>query len=139
MHKNDFPQILKIIRTTPELSAMEERDYIDKTELNNLIKLKIGVSVVAAEGDEVLGFAYGILEPTNNKTGWLYHLAVKRKAREKGIGSKLLKAYEKEIRKRGVKTLLLFMHFKPELKKFYKRHGYKVGKTHLLNALKDLK
>lgn len=137
LQPKDFTQVLTLIKNTPELSMMEKSEYISKTELSNLIKRNDAVSVVAVEGTKVLGFAYGVLEPTNSKMAWLYHLVVKKKERGKGLGSKLLKVYEKELKKRGVKRMLLYMHVKPELKKFYKRHGFMVGKIPLINAVKE--
>ena len=138
MQKQDFPQIVKIIKTTPELSVMEEREYIGRKELNNLLKLNTGISIVAVEGKEVLGFAFGLLEPTNKKSAWLYHLAVKSKFHGRGLGSILLKAYESELKKRGVKIILLYYHIKPKLKEFYKKHNYKTSKTAVIHALKEL-
>lgn len=138
MQANDFKQIIKLIRNTPELAMMEGDEYIGQKELKSIIRRRDCLSVVAVDDKDVLGFAYGLIEPTNEKVGWLYHLAVKKSKRGAGIGKMLLAAFEKKLKQKKVKTLLLFLHEDLRLESFYKKQGFKIGRIKLLNAIKEL-
>lgn len=138
MRKSDFPQVLRLIRKTPELSIMEGYEYVGRTELENLVRKRGCVSVVAEEDGEVLGLAFGVLEPLNERSAWLYHLVVKKKARNRGIGTLLLREYEKALRRRGVEMLMLNLHAYKKLKKFYREKGFRVGNSPVLLAIKKI-
>lgn len=138
MRKSDFAQVLKLIRKTPELSIMEGYEYVGRTELESLVRKRDCVSAVAEEDGEVLGIAFGVLEPLNEKSAWLYHIAVKKKARNRGIGTLLLREYEGMLKGRGVEMLMLNLHAYKKLKKFYRRKGFRVGNEPVLLAIKRI-
>ena len=138
MRREDFPQVLRLLRKTQELSVMREHEYVGKKELESLLRLRATLALVAAENNEVLGFAFGLLEPLDTTTAWLYNLAVKRSARNRGIGTALLAAYEKALKARGVRTLLLYLHDTKRLKKFYRKTGYRISGIPILAAIKRL-
>lgn len=139
MKQRDLRQVLALLRATPELSAIEGHHYIGGKELEALLRLKGGLALVAEENGEVLGFAFGLLEPLDKKTGWLYNIAVKRKARGRGVGGGLLREYENSMKARGAKTLLLYLHGSMRLRKFYREKGFRVGNVPLFGAMKKIR
>ncbi len=62
--------------------------------------------IVAEEGNKIIGYALG--EKLKGPLGLLSFLMVSKKQRGKGVGTKLLKDFEKRVKKRGVKWILLY-------------------------------
>lgn len=86
-----------------------------------------------AEDKEIIG--YLILGNENNDTLFIHHLAVKKKYRDKGIGSEFIKRYISN--KKSVVTVRVSNE---KAIGFYERHGFKKIRTYknLFNRKEDL-
>jgi ribosomal protein S18 acetylase RimI-like enzyme len=85
------------------------------------------VSVTYEDNGQILGYAYYAPAAMTDRTWYLYWIAVTNQLRAKGIGGKLLKHAEEDIRKRGGRVLFIETSSLPtyELtRRFYLKHGY---------------
>src|SRR5439155_26143744 len=75
----------------------------------------------------ILGYAYYAPTPMTDRTWQLWWIAVTKQTQAKGIGSKLLKYVEDDIRSKRGRILLIetssLPHYDPT-RKFYLKHGY---------------
>jgi|SRR5579872_1953 len=93
-----------------------------KKNFNKKIKIDPNSILVAIVDNKVVG---SILLMTDGWAAFLYRLAVHKDFRGKGVGSSLLLAAEKEVKKRGIKQAGLFMDDEDKiLLRFYKKRGY---------------
>lgn len=85
--------------------------------------------LVMEEDKKILGFVAGDQLKING--AMLMFLTIDKKARNKGLGSMLLKEFEERIKKRGTTWILLYgpTQNKKTLK-FYETHGYTKGGTY---------
>ena len=84
-------------------------------------------SVTFEEGGEILGFAYYAPAAMTDRTWYLYWIAVTKSTQARGIGGKLLKHAEDEIRNQGGRILLIETSSLPHYdltRKFYLKHHY---------------
>ncbi len=90
--------------------------------------VKAGQILLVAEADKrIEGFAFGE-KTTSICILWL--LAVKKESRSKGIGTKLLKAFEADGKKRKAFAVVLYAPtFNKKTLKFYRNNGYTKGKN----------
>jgi ribosomal protein S18 acetylase RimI-like enzyme len=78
------------------------------------------------QGD-ILGFAYYAPAAMTDRTWYLYWIAVSKHTQAKGVGGKLLKHAEEDIRALGGRMLLIETSSMPHYdltRKFYLKHGY---------------
>ena len=130
MTSKDKPEIVDILRNTPEFNPAEvivAEELID-CYLND--GLSSGYIVLVAEvNSSVLGYiCYG---PTPLTEGaWdLYWAAVAREEQGKGIGKALLIQAETEIRNQGGRMAIIETSSKPEYEKtrrFHVSNGYQI-------------
>ena len=81
----------------------------------------------AFEGDRLVGYACSGPTPATEGTFDLYWLAVDAAAQGKGIGTKLVREVERELRDRGARMLLVETSSRPDYsntRAFYARCGY---------------
>ena len=86
----------------------------------------IPIALVAFEGDELIGSVCLKLSDMDTRpelTPWLAGLYVKESWRNRGVGSALVKAIEKQALEQGVKQLFLYT---PESERFYAALGWQV-------------
>lgn len=121
--KEDLKKIKKLV------DSFEEMDVIDQTFTESYYKriLKKGVLIVAEENREIKGVCFGTY---NTKEKWadLLGLAVKNEFKKKGVGSSLIKEFEKIAKKKRLKTIDLYAD-KSQLNLFTKL-GYIKGRTY---------
>jgi ribosomal protein S18 acetylase RimI-like enzyme len=81
----------------------------------------------AFDGERLLGYACAGPTPATEGTFDLYWLAVDPAAQGKGIGTRLVRAVERELRDRGARMLLVETSSRPDYsntRAFYARRGY---------------
>jgi len=81
----------------------------------------------AFEGDRLVGYACSGPTPATEGTFDLYWLAVDAAAQGKGIGTRLVREVERELRDRGARMLLVETSSRPDYsntRAFYARCGY---------------
>jgi ribosomal protein S18 acetylase RimI-like enzyme len=124
----DSPHLLELARGTgvfkpTELQALQEvlDDYHDANQAEG------HRSVTYELHGEVIGFAYYAPAAMTDQTWYLYWIAVSRKTQATGIGGKLMRHVEEDIRKAGGRVLFIETSSLPHYdltRKFYLKHGY---------------
>ncbi len=122
---------MKKILNTKELGWGYSHNYFKR-----LINCKEGIFLIAEHASKVVGVVYGEF---NKKEDWagLTGIAVLEKYRNKGIGSQLLKEFEKIIHNKNISTIELFAYIDTLAKHIHKL-GYKKGGTYIICS-KNLK
>ena len=124
------PAVLKDCAVCANLSKIEELKAPSgwtptPSYFKQLLKEK-QIVVVAEEGKEIVGYVSG--EVLHLKVGMLWFTAVSPAHQGKGVGSLLIKAFEKESKKRGVRWIVLYApKFNKKTLNFYEKKGYKKG------------
>ena len=78
-------------------------------------------------GERIVGFAYHAPEPMTEGTWYLYWIAVRAGEQARGMGARLLKAVEEDVRRLGGRVLFIETSGLPHYEKtrrFYLKHGY---------------
>ena len=111
------------------VDSLEEMDTIPNTFPEEYYRriLRKGILFVAIEDNKLIGVCFGSY---NTKEKWadLLGLVVKEKFRKKGIGSELVKKFEKIIKEKELNTIDLYAD-KTQIKLFEKL-CYKQGRTY---------
>jgi ribosomal protein S18 acetylase RimI-like enzyme len=84
-------------------------------------------SVTFEDQGEILGFAYYAPASMTDRTWYLYWIAVTKHTQARGIGGKLLKYVEEDIRAKQGRVLLIETSSLPHYdltRKFYVKHHY---------------
>jgi ribosomal protein S18 acetylase RimI-like enzyme len=87
------------------------------------------IAVTYEDNGRILGYAYYAPAAMTDRTWYLYWIAVKRDIHAKGIGSKLLRYAEDDIRQRKGRVLFIETSSLPHYeltRKFYLKHGYEI-------------
>jgi ribosomal protein S18 acetylase RimI-like enzyme len=87
------------------------------------------IAVTYEDKGRILGYAYYAPAAMTDRTWYLYWIAVKRDIHAKGIGSKLLRHAEDDIRQRKGRVLFIETSSLPHYeltRKFYLKHGYEI-------------
>jgi ribosomal protein S18 acetylase RimI-like enzyme len=130
MLKKDKPALMKILRNTPEFKPSEvvvAEEVID-SYLNDSVSSGYSV-LVAEDGSGVVGYICYGPTPLTDGTWDLYWQAVSREKQGQGIGSTLMKAAEKEIRKAKGRLALIETSSTPAYEKTRRFHfglGYEI-------------
>ena len=124
----DTPHLLKLTEGTGvfkphEIEALNEvlSDYHASTQAQGHI------AVTFEQKGDILGYAYYAPAAMTDRTWYLYWIAVKRDTHAKGIGGKLLRHAEDDIRSRKGRVLFIETSSLPHYdltRKFYLKHGY---------------
>jgi ribosomal protein S18 acetylase RimI-like enzyme len=88
------------------------------------------VAVVADDHGKLVGYAYYAPDVMTDRTWYLYWIAVSKDIQAKGVGSKIMRHVEEDIRKRNGRLLLLETSSMPHselTRKFYAKQGYAVA------------
>lgn len=111
------------------IDSFKELDVIDDTFSEKYYKriLKRGILLVAIEDTKLVGVCFGTY---NIKERWadLVGIGVKENFRKKGIGSSLIREFERVVKNKRLKTIDLYAD-KTELNLF-KKLSYKQGRTY---------
>jgi ribosomal protein S18 acetylase RimI-like enzyme len=126
----DTPDLLKLTEGTGvfkphEIQALDEvlSDYHASAHLEGHI------AVTYEEHGRILGYAYYAPAAMTDRTWYLYWIAVTRDIQAKGIGGKLLRHVENDIRKRNGRVLFIETSSLPHYeltRRFYEKHHYEV-------------
>lgn len=84
-------------------------------------------SVTFEDSGQILGFAYYAVAAMTDRTWYLYWIAVTKHTQARGIGGKLLKHVEDDIRRQNGRILLIETSSLPHYdltRKFYVKHHY---------------
>jgi ribosomal protein S18 acetylase RimI-like enzyme len=124
----DTPHLLKLTEGTGvfkphEVEALNEvlGDYHASAHEHGHI------AVTFEEHGKILGYAYYAPAAMTDRTWYLYWIAVTRDVHAKGIGGKLLRHAEDDIRARKGRVLFIETSSLPHYdltRKFYLKHGY---------------
>jgi ribosomal protein S18 acetylase RimI-like enzyme len=126
----DTPTLLELTRATGvfkphEIEALNE--VLGDYHANNR---QLGhVAVTYEQKGEILGYAYYAPAAMTDRTWYLYWIAVSKSTQAKGIGGKLLRHAEDEIRGHKGRVLFIETSSLPNYdltRKFYLKHGYEV-------------
>jgi ribosomal protein S18 acetylase RimI-like enzyme len=88
--------------------------------------------VTYEQAGQILGFAYYAPAAMTDRTWYLYWIAVTRQTQARGIGGKLLKYLEDDIRQSLGRVMFIETSSLPNYnltRKFYVKHGYEKGAT----------
>lgn len=78
--------------------------------------------LVAVEGDDLVG---AVLGRYDGRRGWINHLVVDRRYRERGVGSQLMQEVERRLRAKRCEKVSLFIEpGNTGVGAFYQQHGY---------------
>jgi ribosomal protein S18 acetylase RimI-like enzyme len=83
--------------------------------------------VTFEQAGEILGFAYHAPAAMTDRTWYLYWIAVSKKTQARGIGGKLLRYVEDDIRSKKGRVLFIETSSLPHYeltRRFYLKHGY---------------
>ena len=129
----DTPHLLKLTEGTGvfkphEIEALNEvlSDYHAETHKQGHI------AVTFEQNGNILGYAYYAPAAMTDRTWYLYWIAVKHDTHARGIGGKLLKHAEEDIRSRNGRVLFIETSSLPHYeltRKFYLKHGYEIAAT----------
>jgi GNAT superfamily N-acetyltransferase len=87
-------------------------------------------AITFEEHGEVLAFAYYSPAPMTDRTWYLDWMAVTKQTQARGIGTRLMKYIEDDVRSRRGRILLVETSSVPYYdltRKFYEKHGYERG------------
>jgi ribosomal protein S18 acetylase RimI-like enzyme len=124
----DTPQLLKLTEGTGvfkphEIEALDE--VLSDYHAGNRDEGHIAVTF--EEQGTILGYAYYAPAAMTDRTWYLYWIAVTRSTQAKGIGGKLLRHAEDDIRKHNGRVLFIETSSLPHYeltRRFYEKHGY---------------
>jgi GNAT superfamily N-acetyltransferase len=124
----DTPAIVALAEQTRvfkplEIEALKEvlDDYHESNHLEGHI------SVTFEQDGRPIGFAYYAPAAMTDRTWYLYWIAVSKHTQAKGVGGKLLRHAEEDIRRAGGRLLLIETSSLPHYeltRKFYLKHHY---------------
>jgi ribosomal protein S18 acetylase RimI-like enzyme len=126
----DTPHLLKLTEQTGvfkphEVEALNEvlSDYHAGAHAGG------HTAVTFEQNGKILGYAYYAPAAMTDRTWYLYWIAVTRDTQAKGIGGKLLRHAEDDIRAKNGRILFIETSSLPHYdltRRFYKKHGYEV-------------
>ncbi len=129
----DTPQLLELTQSTGvfkshEIEALDEvlQDYFAQNQREN------HVAVISMEGDKIAGYAYYAPAAMTDRAWYLYWIAVQPGQQARGVGARLLKYAEEDIRKRNGRILFIETSGLPHYEKtrrFYLKNGYEATGT----------
>jgi ribosomal protein S18 acetylase RimI-like enzyme len=125
----DTPTLLALAKETGVFKPMEIQALQEVLDDYHESDYKIGhVSVTCEEDGEIIGFAYYAPASMTERSWYLYWIAVHKGTQARGVGSKLMRYLEEDIRRRQPgATLFIETSSMPHYdltRKFYLKHGY---------------
>jgi putative acetyltransferase len=121
MSIDDYEEVICLWRKT-EGVGLNESD--SKPNIARFLKRNPGLSLVArSQGGVIVG---AVLGSQDGRNGYLYHLAIDKEWRRKGIGISLVEKCLSEFRSIGLQRGSIFVYTdNAEGKAFWLRHGWK--------------
>jgi len=135
---SDLKKVSAIFRTEFKKPPYHER-WTEKNALKKIKKYyKENYMFVLEVEKEIVGFLIGTSYLWHDGTrGMIDEVVVSSKFQGKGYGTKLIKHFEKFLKKKGVKNISLFSFTKSKAFKLYKKLGFK--KEDFVSMIKKLK
>ncbi|MFH1501149.1 MAG: GNAT family N-acetyltransferase [archaeon] len=100
-----------------EIQELDRKISFKASDLKEAIKNKDVIFVVGEEGQKVIGYTLGFVDPCMRNDVLISETRVDRRFRKKGIGTQLVQAFCKECFKRNKKSVVALI--KSEHLKFY--------------------
>jgi L-amino acid N-acyltransferase YncA len=130
MTEKDKPEIMEILRHTPEFNPAEV--MVAEEVIDSYLRDRSGSGyfvIVAEAKSSVIGYICYGPAPMTEGTWDLYWAAVRQEEQGKGIGKALFTQAENEIKKQGGRLAIIETSSKPEYEKtrcFHCNNGYQV-------------
>jgi ribosomal protein S18 acetylase RimI-like enzyme len=125
---SDTPALVKLTEETGVFKPMEVEALKEVLHDYHAENLKHGHRCVTfEEHGHVVGYAYYAPAAMTDRTWYLYWIAVTKHTQAKGVGGKLLKHVEDDIRKSNGRQLMIETSSLPHYeltRKFYLKHHY---------------
>lgn len=103
-------------------SGIQLRKSDEPEEIQKKIQRDPDLFLVAEKNGEIIG---SVLGGFDGRRGMVYHLAVSRDYRNRGIGAFLMNALEERLREKGcIRTYLLVTKDNQESIRFYEKRGW---------------
>jgi len=124
----DTPVLLDIARGTHVFKALEIvalNEVLD--DYHATMRATGHISVTCEEAGQIVGFAYYAPAAMTDRTWYLYWIAVDKQSHARGIGGKLLRHAEEDVRRGSGRLLLIETSSLPHYeltRRFYLKHGY---------------
>lgn len=99
-------------------SKSDKAHYWKRSDFEKAATDKDVVFLVAEENKKLMGYILGFIVPTKRTEALIHETRVSKKERGKGVGTKLVDSFCKNIFRKGVK--IVYAEIKPEHIKFYK-------------------
>jgi ribosomal protein S18 acetylase RimI-like enzyme len=125
----DTPTLLEITRGTDMFSATDVEALQGVLDDYHASGYDTHKAVTYEDNGQIVGFAYWALAPITDRTWDLWWIVVNKKTQARGVGGKLIRHVEDDIRSRNGRLLLLETSSLPSYaltRKFYLKHGYDV-------------
>jgi ribosomal protein S18 acetylase RimI-like enzyme len=119
----DIPHIRKMIAEGFEISQQHADSFYPPTKLAKLIS--DGYALTSTDGGSVVGVILGCPDREMPLVMWIDLIVVDKSCHRKGIGTTLLRAFEKKLRSDEFWQLLLHVEtINPEAIRFYEKNGF---------------
>ena len=93
-----------------------------KNRIAGYLKRNPGLSFVALKDRKIVG---AVISGHDGRRGWIYHLAVVKEHREKGIAKALAEKCYQGLKKAGMRKCSIFVFAgNKQGKKFWRKHGW---------------
>ncbi len=126
----DTPHLLKLTDETGVFKPHEIEALNEVLSDYHAVSKEHGhIAVTFEDNGHILGYAYYAPAAMTDRTWYLYWIAVKRDIHAKGIGGKLLRHAEDDIRKHDGRVLFIETSSLPHYeltRRFYLKHGYDI-------------
>lgn len=120
MHPTDTATVLRLWRTTDGISTSDREALVRR-----FLRRNHGGSFVAHEGRRLVG---AVLGGHDGRRGMLWHLAVARSARRRGLGKALVSRALRWQRAQGIRKVnILVLRANRRALAFWRRTGWETG------------
>jgi len=119
------PELTPIEPTPQDVEYLEDRLYEHNSTVTGIRDGQLLAFLVRDDSGRIVA---GICGNTWGGTGEIRQFWVEESQRHRGLGTQLLRAAEREARRRGC-TQMLLMTFSFQAPAFYERHGFEVVAT----------
>ncbi|PNR94754.1 GNAT family N-acetyltransferase [Petrotoga sp. 9PWA.NaAc.5.4] len=129
---NDYDQMYNLWKN---IEGMGLSDSDTKENIEKFLNKNQGLNYICEKEGKIIGT---ILCGEDGRRGYLYHLAVDKDYRRKGIGTKLVNLVFDNLKKKGIIKCHLFVYYENELgKTFWEKTGWH-KRNELLIYSKDI-
>lgn len=101
-----------------KLQKLDKRSYWRSIDFERSVTNKDVVFLVAEEDTKIVGYILGFIVPTKRTEALLHETRVDKRKRRKGIGTKLVSAFCKDVFKKKVKDI--YAEIEQKHLKFYR-------------------